>query len=236
MSKKMFLYINQSSSLLNGLISYWKLDYNLLDSHSVNNGVVTTASYTTGKSNGGFYFYDRSQIIDFGASEDFKLSDGIVTDFPFSTSYWIKYDSFGTFNSICRKRNSGFVSYTGASGRGIRFLLSKDSIFSGYLLTETESSLTAGVWHNIIHTYDATKTVSGMKTYVDGVLKTVTNLSSGVYTCINNTDVSNFYLTGTSFGVGAVHTTDEVGFWNRVLTATEVTEIYNSGSGKFYPF
>ena len=28
---------------------------------------------------------------------------------------------------------------------------------------------------------------------------------------------------------------DEVGIWNRILTATEVTELYNSGSGKQYP-
>lgn len=232
----MFLYINQSSSLLNGLISYWKLDYNLLDSHSVNNGVVTTESYTIGKSNGGFYFYNNAQTIDFGASTDFKLSDGINTDYPFSVSYWIKYNSFGSFNSICKKSNNGFLSYTGVTGSGIRFALSKDSVFSGYLLTETASVITVGVWHNVIHTYDGTKTTSGMKTYVDGVLKTVTDLSAGSYTCVNDTVSSNFYLTGTTFGLGAVHTTDEVGFWKKELTATEVTEIYNSGSGKFYPF
>jgi hypothetical protein len=29
---------------------------------------------------------------------------------------------------------------------------------------------------------------------------------------------------------------DEVYIYNKVLTATEVTELYNSGSGKFYPF
>jgi hypothetical protein len=28
---------------------------------------------------------------------------------------------------------------------------------------------------------------------------------------------------------------DAIGVWNRVLTATEVTELYNSGNGKQYP-
>ena len=29
---------------------------------------------------------------------------------------------------------------------------------------------------------------------------------------------------------------DELNLWNRSITATEVTELYNSGAGKFYPF
>ena len=28
---------------------------------------------------------------------------------------------------------------------------------------------------------------------------------------------------------------DEVNIWNRELTALEVTDLYNSGTGKFYP-
>jgi len=28
---------------------------------------------------------------------------------------------------------------------------------------------------------------------------------------------------------------DEVGIWDRVLTSTEITELYNSGVGKQYP-
>ena len=29
---------------------------------------------------------------------------------------------------------------------------------------------------------------------------------------------------------------DEIGVWSRALTATEVTELYNSGNGLAYPF
>jgi hypothetical protein len=29
---------------------------------------------------------------------------------------------------------------------------------------------------------------------------------------------------------------DEVGFWNRALTSAERASIYNSGTGKAYPF
>ena len=29
---------------------------------------------------------------------------------------------------------------------------------------------------------------------------------------------------------------DELNIWNKELTATEVTELYNSGTGKFYPY
>ena len=29
---------------------------------------------------------------------------------------------------------------------------------------------------------------------------------------------------------------DEVNLWNKELTATDVTELYNAGTGKFYPY
>lgn len=29
---------------------------------------------------------------------------------------------------------------------------------------------------------------------------------------------------------------DEIGIWNRILTTNEISELYNSGNGKFYPF
>jgi hypothetical protein len=29
---------------------------------------------------------------------------------------------------------------------------------------------------------------------------------------------------------------DELNIWNKELTATEVTELYNAGTGKFYPY
>lgn len=232
----MFLYINQSSILSNGLISYWKLDNNLLDSLALHNGTATNIVYATGKSGNGINFVNDTQKADFGSSTDFQFSDGIITDYPFSTSFWIKYNSLGNFSVVSRKENGGFLMYTGSTGAKFRFLLSKDSSFSGYLLTETISDLTTNVWYNIINTYDGSKTVSGMKTYINGTLIAVTNLSAGVYTCMNNAGNSNLWLTGQWFGSASNNITDEFGIWNRVLTSTEVTEIYNSGSGKFYPF
>lgn len=37
-------------------------------------------------------------------------------------------------------------------------------------------------------------------------------------------------------GVGATGSLDELAIWDRVLSADEITELYNSGSGTFYPF
>jgi hypothetical protein len=235
-NKKLLFYKKQGNSLLVGLIAYWKLDNNLLDSHSIHNGTATSISYATGISGNGINFTGATQKADFGSSTDFEFSDGVSTDYPFSISYWIKYSSFGAFNIVCRKENGGFMSYTSNTGSEIRFIISKDSGFSGYILTETASVITTGIWYNIIHTYDGSKTVAGMKTYINGALVSATDLSSGVYTCMNNTGNSNLWLTGSSFGSVANHITDEFAIWNRVLTPLEITNIYNSGSGKFYPF
>ncbi len=35
---------------------------------------------------------------------------------------------------------------------------------------------------------------------------------------------------------GAAGQVDELAIWNRALSAAEVTQLYNSGAGKQYPF
>ena len=84
-------------------------------------------------------------------------------------------------------------------------------------------------------TYDTSKDVSGLKVYLNKVLQTATTVyntftgdssSPGIKRCIGSRNGANLYLGG---GV------DELGIWDRVLTPTEITELYNSGVGKQYP-
>jgi hypothetical protein len=86
-----------------------------------------------------------------------------------------------------------------------------------------------------------TITVNGtsLKIYLDGVLKasgTMTlplNYVANSYPCIgaqklNNNTPTEYLANGTKI--------DEFNVWTKELTATEVTELYNSASGKFYPY
>jgi hypothetical protein len=77
--------------------------------------------------------------------------------------------------------------------------------------------------------------VSGFKIYIDGVSNTVSTVENGLGT--GDTPVIAYVprigtrANGSYPFAGVI---DEVGIWDRVLTASEVTELYNAGAGKQY--
>lgn len=108
----------------------------------------------------------------------------------------------------------------------------------------TNASLNASVtspfnintWYHVVATHDAvTKT---LRMYVNGSLVGTSN-----YTGVPGTNLQDggFAIGSTWDGFTAVNYTlngfiDEVGVWNRVLNATEVTALYNNGNGLQFPF
>jgi len=100
-----------------------------------------------------------------------------------------------------------------------------------------------GEWSHLVFVIDRSDNV---KIYRNGVVTTPTIVSG-----TNNLTpyISSNYNTSNPFRIGATtasnNTTavnffsgqiDAVGIWNRVLTPTEITELYNSGNGKQYPY
>jgi len=93
------------------------------------------------------------------------------------------------------------------------------------------ASFVTGVWYHILATWNGTD----LKLYGDGVLKdTVTRL--GVLTSITVTAqwlAGEQTTTNNNFFNGKL---DECGLWNRVLTAAEISQLYNSGTGIEIPY
>jgi hypothetical protein len=93
------------------------------------------------------------------------------------------------------------------------------------------STYTAGTWHHIVGTWDG----STVRLYKDG---------SAVGTPVSKASVT---YTSTGFSLGRYYgdtisaqmfdgQIDEVAIFNRALSSTEVTALYNSGNGNQYPF
>ena len=150
----------------------------------------------------------------------------------FSFSFWMK-----------RTNGSGVQTFLGknqTSGKGIRIYSVGTNV---YMLIGTYSSaclfnsfnftnLNNGSWHHIVWTYDGSSTQAGMKLYINDDLKT---LGSGV----TNTPI-NLQNTTMDFMIGASGTSssynleyngymDEVSYFDSVLSASDITSIYNSG-------
>jgi len=93
-----------------------------------------------------------------------------------------------------------------------------------------------GQWAHLVATHE---NGVGGKLYVNGVLRTtVANVNPIVYDSVETPSI------GCAFVAGGAQPTwfmkngsklDAIGVWNRVLTTTEITELYNSGNGKQYP-
>lgn len=91
-------------------------------------------------------------------------------------------------------------------------------------LVSTSTTLTAGTWYHLLLTYDGA-TVTG---YLNGKSQGTVSASGNGATGGNSFAIMGRQFDGSGFAVGMV---DETGVWNKVLTATEISDLYNSGDG-----
>ena len=94
-------------------------------------------------------------------------------------------------------------------------------------------SFTSNTWHHIVLTWDGTNKVG--KAYKDGSF--VANLA-GTITASSANWGGTIYI-GRAFNAGyngGSTYIDELNFWSTVLSASDVSTLYNSGNGLAYPF
>ena len=223
---------NQTSTLWNNLLAYYTGDGTPDDALGNYNGTwVNGTTYGTGKINQGFSFDGVNDYVNLG---DVLDNDGTQAQ---SVSFFVKLNTLNSQALVVKMNNS--IPY---NGWGVGLYLNKihygffNSVPSIMAQTENNQVLTTGVWYHVVATYDGSKNASGIKVYIDGSLGTQnirsnslgSNSSSsiGIKTTISSRNGGTIPINGLI---------DEVGIWNRELTPTEVTELYNSGSGKQYP-
>lgn len=217
------------TDLLDSLIGYWKLDETegtTAYDETANNldGTTDATINQTGKI-GKCYSFTTGQEVGMGTSALLKPTSA------FTLAAWFKQYSYqGTIMSNGVVSGDGWALYT-AGGTGIPTFTSY--VNYSYQSVAGSTSVTTGtplVWHHVVFTYDGTNG----RMYVDGELDGgPTSLSNG----IDYNAASTFQL-GTAGTIGGQCTgsIDEVGVWGRALSAGEIAELYNSGSGLTYPF
>jgi len=213
-------------TLTNSLISYYKADEDgsFPDAHGSNDGTIDGATYNaTGKINGAYSFDGINDTV--GLGDTFNPSSGDTI----SWSAWVKPSSSPNNSAII---GAGYKGLIGVWTNKITFAYypSADHIYS------TTVDLTDNVWNHVVVSYTY-GTGSSAKIYLNG------NLLSGSWAYGDGNTApptsseplqigqSTQYLT--SYFPGDI---DEVGIWDRELLQSEVTNLYNSGSGLQYPF
>ena len=219
-------------TLTNGLIAYWKLDdgsgTNAVDSMGFSNGTLSgSPTWTTGKINGGVSFSGSSQYVDFGTKFPAITSAITISAWVNPGASQIQYadiwgDHESSFKGMVMQQNSNTLNqYSWGYGNGSNF-----SSGAGFF------NLTASTWTHVVAVKDATTCY----VYLNGVEQVALrgSCSSAIVPATTiNFSAGRGYAGGGRFFNGKV---DEVAVWNRALSASEVSQLYNSGAGRQYPF
>jgi hypothetical protein len=238
------------SEFLTNLVAYYAFQNNANDSLGVHNGTEVRALYATGI-NGNARDYSNDNLIrqtDVSDSNDFTFST-ITNDLPFSISLWANFTSFSSnSNYLINKRASIATGTTqeweffrDSSNNKITINLFNQGQGTSFITALSNDITTTGVWFHIVATYDGSSNQSGLNIYINGSLNISSRTQTGTYVRMNNT-ISAIRMGQPRFNASDVSfkhrgLLDEVAIWkNRELTSTEVTELYNAGAGKFYPF
>lgn len=225
-------------ALIDGLRAYWKLDETSgtrYDSTANDNDLTDNNSvlYGTGK---------QSNAADFelSNSEYLSIADNAYLSFgdeDFSIVAWVKLESSTEYGGIATKYDYGnadreYTLYYNNSNTKFAFGVSGDGTASTHVTANTFGAASLATWYFVAAYHDATANKIGI------------SVNAGAFDTANHTagcndNVSTFLLGGVLSSSAHAQKLDglldEVGVWNRVLSAAEIGLLYNGGSGTTYP-
>jgi hypothetical protein len=218
------------SPLMNGLLSYWKLDEtggNRLDTvgtrHMVPSGGV---GYQPGKLGNCVTFSGAEDTYLTTAADASLLAVNWAGGFTFAGWFYIPTAFTNTFSVLSRKYDVCYLAVNGLTSVSYRVY---DAV-SGNSTATVNPGLQVDTWNFAAGRYNPnTKkselSVNGSAWAVGGVA-----LGNGPK---NTSDYLEIGRWGSAFGASWV---DSVGLWGRYLSNDEVAELYNSGNGLEHPF
>jgi len=220
------------SSLNTDLISYWKHDEasgNRVDSEPTgtaqdltDNGSIVSG---TGKINNGSDL-EASSSQWFSRADSADLSLG--ADQAFSIALWVKFETVGGSTPIVNKLvgldgNSDEYNLDLNGSSNFRFYVGYGAGI-GQVIDTTIGVPSTGVWYFVVVWHDPVADQVGMS--INNGTPDVTSHSLGTQDTAGSFQIGNY----SSLFLDAV--VDEVAFYKKVLSAAEITELFNSNVGK----
>ena len=224
--------IKSHPTLSQNLISYYKADVSgsFPDSAWSNNGTINWATFVAnGKIN---WAYDYDWVNDF-----VSLSWGISWWTARTHSFWIKKDASTWWTAIYSSGDTGTplifsTIYTTVNSNNDVYWAFSNSDFHTPI-----DVITDGVYAHVVCVYDwwilSTSTVH---IYVNAVSQSLTKSGLSVWEA-NTTDAN--YTIWKDFSTAWREFNweiDEIWMWDKALTQSEVTDLYNNGSWYLYNF
>lgn len=212
-------------ALSTNLLSYYKLDSNSSDSLGSLNGTDTSVSYVAGKIGNAASFGGASKI-------DFSTT-GYNLGAAFTINMWINVTNTTVRQGLFCKTDglsnttSSFICEVGNPSSKLTFTVAAGS---GSATVSSGSALSNSTWYMVTFTYDGTNLTIFLNGTSDGT--NATGIGA-VNTITQGTTLGYFGAYALLPYTGLI---DAVGVWTRVLSGSEITQLYNAGAGLDYPF
>ena len=212
-----------------GLVSWYEGEAGALDSRSCNNGTLNGGTnFAAGKVGQAFSFdgIDDNIVVPNSPSLD-------ITGNQLTIEAWINLNSsFSGFNQIVSMATN--TSFPAGRKYGLFIdpggqLGFEVNSTNGYIGSIPGGSVPTNTLVHVAGTYDG----STVTFYINGVPTSTQALTGNIVPSSGNFVIGQFAITGFSPFKGLI---DEVGIYNRALSASEIQSIFNAGSaGKCKP-
>jgi hypothetical protein len=216
-----------SGTIGDSLVAYWKLEESSGNRSDFVSAMALTDTNTVTSTAGkvgtsAFFTSANSEMLT--VTDNATLSMG---DIDFTIACWVNltstvgnYTVFGKWNSAGNSREYGLRLTTTTW----QFLVSGTGLGAGDLKTVSLGTPSTSTWYFLVVYHDATANEIGIS--INGGAFTTTATSAGVFDGTANFQMGA--LESSDYFGGAV---DELGIWKKKLSSTEISDLYNSGSG-----
>lgn len=212
------------------LMAYYRFDEGSgttiadLSGHGNTGTLQNSPTWVAGKTGTALSFNGTNQSVDLGSSATLKMT------LPITVSYWVNFPA-----GIDGNWRVPVANTTWGGNPGYNLMINSNQQF---IMTVNSSEATSprnnwGVptltWHMITHTVNS----STSKLYIDGALKQTFNGSWTLSGSASNAWLGCSPTGGYNCFWGAM---DEAAIWNRDLTDTEVSQLYQGSGGSAAPY
>jgi Concanavalin A-like lectin/glucanases superfamily len=218
-------------TLTTNLVAYWKLD-EAIDPRADSTGLgsILTEWFGTAASAAGKIGNGVSVTTSTGYLRCVSNTNLQMGDVEFTIACWVNFNNLSSSQTLVSKDNSTnyeYDIYYNFTGGTLRFYVDRPGTFGEAVVP---IALTAGTWYFVVAVHDAVN---------DQVKISINNAAFNTAAFAGGPGITtgNFNIGAENNGtLRASAIIDEVGIWKRVLSASEITTLYNGGAGLTYPF
>ena len=217
-------------ALFDNLIAYYKLDGNCRDSVNMYDGIPNNITFVDGKigecaqTNGNSQYISLPNEVSVKGRTQVSYSGWCFIESTLSNEFYI-ITEIANSNGYTRAAfgvNAALLPFA-----GVRTVATGDT--GSFQKVTGTSPMSTGTWYFLCGVFDLSN--GNIILYVNGVAVGSLDVTASSFVNANPHRIRLFDFDEP--GSGSVRV-DEVGIWSKVLSATEVSELYNNGAGKTY--